>query len=535
MKRFLLIVLAVSGCYRDLDLAICRKNPSDPVCFADAAGDSTTDAAAESSAGDASVESAVDTFVMVDSQSVDSSSIDSSSPDSSSAETAADSAAPDSFDAAGSCADSGSATEACGKCGTRSRTCIAENTLGAWSACGGEGVCTPGEVADVTGGTACNGVLEKKTKRCTASCAWGTDACALPKGWTSIADAPAGFEGRLHSANVWTGGELFVFGGGIKSDGGEVGKKDGALYRPRTNTWELLPPFPLANGRRRHGGAWDGLAFMVWGGDDNGTTLGDGAVYDAFSKQWRTMPTAPISPRQNFASVWIPTTKRWFIWGGSDATAALKADGALFADGPGWTMLPAAPITARQLPIAAWTGVEVLVFGGHNATYLDDGALYNPTTNTWRTIPASGKKRQWSAAAADSMRFMIQGGSEQGSPVGDGSMLSLTSLSWTELPMAGSLSTARYAPSSWFDGQRLVIWSGGEVVGSDLVFRTGGFVFDVSTNAWSELSSVGAPLPRVMGNAVWGGVYAIVWGGLGQPGGGIVEPISSGAIFVPVP
>ncbi|CAN5471991.1 hypothetical protein BH18ACT3_BH18ACT3_09600 [soil metagenome] len=66
----------------------------------------------------------------------------------------------------------------------------------------------------------------------------------------------------------------------------------------------------------------------------------------------------------------------------------------------GWVRVPEPPLTPRNDAVAAWTGSEVIVFGGAEGTvecegsgcgHLDlpastDGAAYNPQTRTWRPI-----------------------------------------------------------------------------------------------------------------------------------------------------
>lgn len=68
----------------------------------------------------------------------------------------------------------------------------------------------------------------------------------------------------------------------------------------------------------------------------------------------------------------------------------------------GWTAGQGAPLSARYAPLLAWTGEEVLVFGGHtgppcppnaDCVVLDDGvrdgAAYDPDSNAWRPLADS--------------------------------------------------------------------------------------------------------------------------------------------------
>src|SRR4051812_5461424 len=54
-----------------------------------------------------------------------------------------------------------------------------------------------------------------------------------------------------------------------------------------------------------------------------------------------------------------------------------------------WRPFNAGPLSVRNDSVAVWTGTEMIVIGGinvENEQLLTDGAAYNPTTDTWRSI-----------------------------------------------------------------------------------------------------------------------------------------------------
>ncbi len=117
------------------------------------------------------------------------------------------------------------------------------------------------------------------------------------------------------------------------------------------------------------------------------------------------LPPGPLGPRDTPALVW--SGREMIVWGGWGTTGPLD-DGAAFDPTTGeWRVIAQAPIDARSLPQVAWTGSEMLVVGGyHEGAVLSeepvqDGAAYNPSTDTWRRLPdapivvASGAEAVW--------------------------------------------------------------------------------------------------------------------------------------------
>ncbi|MDY0002654.1 MAG: hypothetical protein RBU30_15265 [Polyangia bacterium] len=65
-------------------------------------------------------------------------------------------------------------SQACGNCGSQSRTCLSSCQWGAWSACAGQGVCSPGASQSQTCGN-----CGTQTRSCSSSCSWGAwSTCA---------------------------------------------------------------------------------------------------------------------------------------------------------------------------------------------------------------------------------------------------------------------------------------------------------------------------------------------------------------------
>jgi len=72
--------------------------------------------------------------------------------------------------------------EACGNCGTRTRTCTGSCNWGGWSDCGGQGVCSPGQSSSES----C-GLCGTRSRSCSGSCQWNDWEACLGQGVCSPA------------------------------------------------------------------------------------------------------------------------------------------------------------------------------------------------------------------------------------------------------------------------------------------------------------------------------------------------------------
>jgi N-acetylneuraminic acid mutarotase len=182
-----------------------------------------------------------------------------------------------------------------------------------------------------------------------------------------------------------------------------------------SGAWLPLPVAPIGP-RDNAAVIWTGHELVVWGGQSglhDNVPVDDGAAYNPATRRWRLLSRGPLTPRPGQAAVWTGT--EMVVWGGVDARSYPSADaagdeGAAFNPATNtWRLLPPAPLTSRGYAIAAWTGAEVMILGGGAAMTTDsrdysDGALYNPATNTWSHVPApaplGGHHIAWLSAAA---------------------------------------------------------------------------------------------------------------------------------------
>jgi len=113
---------------------------------------------------------------------------------------------------------------------------------------------------------------------------------------------------------------------------------------------------------------------------------------------------APVAAIGGAATVW--TGSDLLVWGGWEARKSgsfrhLK-NGWQYTPSSGvWQEIPSAPVAGRARPLAAWTGSELLVWGGNlfDDEPVGDGAAYNPATDAWRKLAQSPMTWRWTGAS----------------------------------------------------------------------------------------------------------------------------------------
>jgi hypothetical protein len=216
---------------------------------------------------------------------------------------------------------------------------------------------------------------------CGENSAGGAAYTPATDSWQQLPKSP--LAGR-HTTGAWTGKELVVVGG--QAD--ERIFADAAAYNPTTRTWRRLPPMPAP--RTGATATWTGTEVLVVGGHHGGIRTGglyaDGVAYNPATNRWRQLPSMGVG-RLGHTAVW--TGRQLLVWGGwtvrSGKYVAPPHGLAYDPSSNRWSALPTAPLRGRAGHLAAWTGSQMLVWGGVPARETDptrpftDGAAYTPT------------------------------------------------------------------------------------------------------------------------------------------------------------
>jgi hypothetical protein len=165
-------------------------------------------------------------------------------------------------------------------------------------------------------------------------------------------------------------------------------------------------------------------------------------------------------------SAW--TGSELLVWGGWSGTYGYEFAEGFLADGAAydpvsdsWRTLPPAPIDARA-PLSVWTGREMLVWG--TSVRVEDrprdGAAYNPAADSWRRIAEApieltGATAVWTGTEMIVFGAALHGGNVPETPTAIGAAYDPASDTWRQLPDSDIDPKANTA--SWLE-DRLIAW-----------------------------------------------------------------------------
>lgn len=246
--------------------------------------------------------------------------------------------------------------------------------------------------------------------------------------WRVVPRAPVEAAGRAPTV-VWTGREVLVW------------SSAGAAYDPTTDRWRALPSPPMTDaaasgavpdGRAgHHVAAWaDGSgcegcgSLVVWVAPADGGDAWPGAAYDTATDRWAGI-TAAVLP---FGGAALTAT-----WTGEAVVlcCALGGDTAFAVYDPvadRWDDPVDGPVARRTLHTARWIGGELLVWGGRqdrDRWLRGNGAAWDPATGRWRWLAEASPRipRQLHTAAWTGRELLVWGGYDGREARGDGAAL----------------------------------------------------------------------------------------------------------------
>ena len=316
----------------------------------------------------------------------------------------------------------------------------------------------------------------------------------------------------------------------------------------RAEGWRKLPAGPL-RGRHHASAVWTGREMVVWGGawraGNASIWLDDGAAYDPAGDRWRRIANSPLAPRSEAVSAW--TGREVLIWGGQKRSS-LAGFGDEFSDGAlydpaknSWKPMAPWPLAERYGARAVWTGSRLVVWGGASAAAgedpppLADGAFYDPSDNRWTKMsagPLGGRIAPLGGARGGSALF-----SWGPAEARDGQRVPASDSALYD-PTRNSWSPAAPVPAppkqTWcLDPAGCV----GVDTGNRVVFAGQGLAWDQPADRWSTIANSQLSDPFLEGKAsAWTGSRVMLWGGGTTNSPGDVPPATvhaGGAAYDP--
>lgn len=276
--------------------------------------------------------------------------------------------------------------------------------------------------------------------------------------------ASSGLTWRANAAMVWTGHELLVIGG---SNGPGI-EQIGAAYSPVTDSWRPLPDPPGAVD------AWENAITgpAVWTGTEM-IIHSSSLAFNPTTEEWRTIPNLPGPARQTEVAVW--TGDELVVWGGCDASDPQCDDFATgmltdwFTYNPSsdeWQPMEASPLSPGVHPQGVWTGQQILFYAG--AVPQDESSVtaagYDPSSESWRILPNPPlSPRRYATAEWTGQYFVLWGGSDIGLgrvEYDDGAAYDPSTNTWLVMPETPGFDQRDRHAMVWVE---------------DLLFITGGF------------------------------------------------------------
>lgn len=349
--------------------------------------------------------------------------------------------------------------------------------------------------------------------------------CTVGTGsWTPMSDVGAPVA-RTRPVTVWTGEEVFVWGGWIPFDGPGCLDRDptrtGALYDPSTDAWR---PVSEAGGPETLEGAaayWTGSEVLIWLDDDTRSEPPTIARYDVGLDAWTSAVSPPgmLEPELHYHHAW--TGEEMVVWGNGLRSAAY------------------APSTDTWRSIATFgTGVDgdIAAVGSSGSEVFvwispdrdDDGQViaeavggrYDLASDSWSPIATEGAPNTqvfvdvkpatyWTG---DDLLIVSPDGSNVSHYDPEADLWSASS---------GGPGRDEHPSTTWMEG-RIAFWGS----------RPGAAAYDPATREWSRMTRQDRPSKRQYPALQWTGDELVVWGG-GTAAFCVESDVEGGAVWRP--
>jgi hypothetical protein len=171
--------------------------------------------------------------------------------------------------------------------------------------------------------------------------------------------------------------------------------------------------------------------------------------------------------------------------------------------------------SSRYNSAAVYTGTEMILWGGVDSSYNDytgniysqflanDGAKYNPTTNSWTTISTTGAPtaRYSSSAAWTGTYMVVWGGYGQSNVIEDGARYNPSSNTWSAIPTSTPAPGAGDQTKSFWTGTYVLVLGNLDSIGR----------YNPNTNTWIASANFPGGINYDKNATVWTGTELLVF------------------------
>lgn len=228
------------------------------------------------------------------------------------------------------------------------------------------------------------------------------------------------------------------------------------------------------------------------------------------SWNWERIPEAPIAPRADPATAW--TGDELIVWGGYPLGRQRGlSDGAAYDPAAGtWEKLPPAPHPDVQ-GTSVWTGDELILWGGEREDARYEGMAFDPEARRWRELPESPYWSPGGHSAVWTGEEMIVWGGANSTQFG--AAYDPSGNRWREIPR-GPLGSRHGHEAAWV-GDAMLVWGGSPLIGTPVTIDSDTAAFDPVTDNW--VGGDASPLPPLsVPVSVWTGNELVVAGGYAE-------------------
>ncbi|HNS98675.1 MAG TPA: hypothetical protein PKL73_17100 [Polyangiaceae bacterium] len=352
------------------------------------------------------------------------------------------------------------------------------------------------------------------------------------KGFRSMSeqDAPSP---RRSACAVWTGTELFVWGGTAFNN---LPLGDGGAYDPITDSWRPININGAPSARGEPNCVAMGTDVFVWGGSTNSGLVDGGAIWSSTQNTWKAIDShkAPKSRRWP-AVVW--TGERVLVWGGQTDDGKCEQSGSQYDPVLNtWNSMSdsSSPKHCKRQAYA-WMDTLLYVYGGRNDNDIAGNKLhsYDPATDVWKevnTITLAARSNSF-ITPSDSRLLVWSGFTTKEYGVPDGFVFDPSTCTWKPLtsPQPSSIRGRVPFRSGWcvWTGDAMLLVGGvkeGKIITNSITYNPN----TKPQDQWSKAIPWDPPLEYDQGIGVWTGTEFILWGGSDGS-----KPILGGSRWMP--